>query len=81
MSRVVAGAILAAAIAAAGSAGAAEIPNCVWTGSDWACGKGAVYTRHYPLGAGPDMVMTPLPTQIPAERLAPNAPNDSGQRP
>lgn len=70
MYRMLAGAA-AVAVAAAGlfSSPAQAAPPahvCQWTGHDWACGDGNVFTRHYPAATGPDMVLSPVP--------APNGP-------
>ena len=65
MKFLLAGAIVASA-AIAGAAQAAEKNVCQWTGSDWACGDGNVFTTHYSQAAGPNMIITPIETIDPA---------------
>jgi hypothetical protein len=60
MNKLIAGALAAAAVGAfAVSAQAEQV--CQWTGSDWACGNGNVFTEHYSETAGPNMIITSAP--------------------
>jgi hypothetical protein len=64
MKTVLAGVIAAAAFAAlAGAAQAADV--CQWTGQDWACGDGKLFTHHYPASTGPQTVIVARPTVTP----------------
>jgi len=77
MTRILTGALAAAALVAiAGAAQAAEKNVCQWTGHDWACGDGNVVTSHASQAAGPPIVITPVPTVQSNE-----APLLSGPRP
>ena len=75
-SRVFAGALAAAAVAAfAGTAHAYKV--CQWTGHDWACGDGNTFPDHYPASTGPNLVLSPVaaPNVPPGQTLPPpNAP-------
>ncbi|HWB51207.1 MAG TPA: hypothetical protein VG651_18995 [Stellaceae bacterium] len=57
MKHVLAGTIAAAVVAVGVSAQAAE-KVCSWTGLDWACGDGNVYTTHYAPPSGPNIAIT-----------------------
>jgi hypothetical protein len=71
MKTVLTGAIAAAVIAVfAGATQAAERYVCQWTGSDWACGDGNVFTQHYPPSAGPPVAIVPVPTVQPTGQRA-----------
>jgi hypothetical protein len=64
MKRILTVAIAATALAAISGAAQAD-KICQWTGSDWACGDGNVFPEHYSQAAGPNMLITPVPTVIP----------------
>jgi hypothetical protein len=69
MNKVLAGVIAAAAIATL--AGAARAENvCQWTGTDWACGDGKMFTHHYSAAVGPQTVITAVPTVMPTGQPA-----------
>jgi hypothetical protein len=77
MTKILTGALAAAALAAfAGAAQAAEANVCQWTGSDWACGDGNVVTSHVSEATGPQMTVHSVPT-VPSNQ----APLLSGPRP
>jgi hypothetical protein len=60
MKLVLAGTI-AVLIGGLGAARAAD-SVCSWTGADWACGDGKVFTSHYPQHPGPSIPITPILT-------------------
>lgn len=62
MKSVLAGAIAVIAVATAGVTAQAAEKVCSWTGLDWACGDGNVYTTHYSQAAGPNIPITPIVT-------------------
>jgi hypothetical protein len=77
MTKILTGALAAAAVVAvAGAAQAAEQNVCVWTGHDWACGDGNVFTSHVSASAALPMPVTSVPT-VPSNE----APLLSGPRP
>jgi hypothetical protein len=75
MKLLLAGMVTAAIGSLAVNAQAAE-NVCTWTGLDWACGDGHVYTTHYPASSGPGIIVTPSATinQARAARLADPSP-------
>ena len=62
MKIVLTGAIAGAAIAALATGAQAANRTCQWTGLDWACGDGNVFTEHYTRAAGPNVQITPILT-------------------
>jgi hypothetical protein len=66
--------IAVAALALAAAAGTARAERiCQWTGSDWACGDGKMFTEHFSEAQGPDMVVRPAPApQLPAGQYLPD---------
>ena len=72
MKTLLAGTAAASMALLAATAQAAEKNACVWTGADWACGDGNVFTQHVSEATGPNMAITPIRTIDPARdaRLA-----------
>jgi hypothetical protein len=65
MRNILTGVIAVVAIAA--FAGAAQAEHvCQWTGSVWACGDGSVFSEYYPQSAGPNTLITAVPTVTPS---------------
>jgi hypothetical protein len=66
--------IALAATAMAAAAGAARAERvCQWTGHDWACGDGKLFTEHFSEAQGPNMAMEPQPApRLPAGQFLPN---------
>jgi hypothetical protein len=63
MKTMLAGVVAAASMAMViATAQAAEKNACVWTGADWACGDGSVFSQHVSASVGPNMVITPIQT-------------------
>jgi len=75
MNRIVLAGIIAVA-ALTTVTGAARADNvCVWTGFDWACGDGHVFTQHFSAAQGPNMIITPRQTEVnPAQVPSPYYP-------
>lgn len=68
MKAVLAAALVAATMMAAGTA-RAEHNVCVWTGIDWACGDGNTFPQHFTEAQGPNIAITPQRTAVMPARV------------